>query len=239
MKLAIIGYGRMGHEIETVALERGHSIALTIDKDNLHDLNPDNLKGIDVAIEFTTPETAFNNVKACLMAGIPVVSGTTGWLEKLPEAKEIAEKGNGALFFASNFSVGVNLFFKINRIMARYIKMFSGYNIEIEEIHHVQKKDAPSGTAITLANLIAEELSGIEGWTLLPETQAGKIPISALREGAVPGTHSVMYSSQQDEIILTHRAKSRRGFALGAILAAEYAFGKKGFLTMDSLLRME
>jgi len=238
MNIAIIGYGKMGHEIEAIAKERGHSISLIIDKDNRDDLTAENLSKVDVAIEFTTPETAFENVKSCLLAGKPIVSGSTGWLDKLDEAKKLAESGNGALFYASNFSIGVNLFFRINKILAKYIAKVKGYGYEIEEIHHTQKKDAPSGTAITLANIIAEEVEEIRGWTLLPETSKSKIPIAAIREGNVPGTHIVTLNSEQDEIILTHRAKSRKGFALGAVLAAEYSVGKSGFLTMDSLLQM-
>ncbi len=238
MKIALIGYGKMGHEIESIALERGHTIDLIIDHNNRHELTAQNLDKVDVAIEFTSPETAFENVKTCLLANKPVVCGTTGWLARLDEAKTIAENGNGALFWASNFSIGVNLFFRLNRIMARYINMVKGYNVAIEEIHHTQKKDAPSGTAITLADIIAEELDTIAGWTLEPEEAENKIPISAIREGNVPGTHTVTLNSEQDEIVLTHRAKSRRGFALGAVLAAEFSAGKKGFLTMDSLLQI-
>lgn len=238
MNIAIIGYGKMGHEIEAIAKERGHNISLIIDKDNRDDLTPENLSKVDVAIEFTTPETAFENVKACLLAGKPIVSGSTGWLDKLEEAKELAKKGNGALFYASNFSIGVNLFFKVNQMLAKYIDKVKGYNFDIEEIHHTQKKDAPSGTAITLANLISDEIDKLNGWTLSPKIEEGKIPITAVREGVVPGTHIVTLNSEQDEIILTHRAKSRKGFALGAVLAAEFSMGKKGFLTMDSLLKM-
>ena len=238
MNIAIIGYGKMGHEIEAIAKERGHNISLIIDKDNRDDLTPENLSKVDVAIEFTTPETAFENVKACLLAGKPIVSGSTGWLDKLEEAKELAKKGNGALFYASNFSIGVNLFFKVHQMLAKYIDKVKGYNFDIEEIHHTQKKDAPSGTAITLANLISDEIDKLNGWTLSPKIEEGKIPITAVREGVVPGTHIVTLNSEQDEIILTHRAKSRKGFALGAVLAAEFSMGKKGFLTMDSLLKM-
>jgi 4-hydroxy-tetrahydrodipicolinate reductase len=238
MNIAIIGYGRMGHEIETIAKERGHSIVLIIDQNNIIDLNAKNLEKVDVAIEFTTPHTAFQNVSTCLKAGIPIVSGTTGWLDKLTEAKRLAEEGNGALFFASNFSIGVNLFFRVNKILANYINKVKGYDVAIEEIHHTQKKDAPSGTAITLADIIAEEIEAISGWTLSPDAENGKIPITAIREGSVPGTHSISLNSEQDEIVLTHRAKSRKGFALGAVLAAEFSCGKKGFLTMDSFLQM-
>jgi 4-hydroxy-tetrahydrodipicolinate reductase len=238
MNIALIGYGKMGHEIESIAIERGHRIALIIDKTNQADLNTENLSKIDVAIEFTTPETAFENVKTCLLAGKPVVCGTTGWLNNLDEAKKLAENGDGALFYASNFSVGVNLFFRVNQILAKYIEKVKGYNISIEEIHHTHKKDAPSGTAITLAQVISDEISTLTGWVLQPENQESKIPITAIREGEVPGTHSVTLESEQDEIILTHKAKSRKGFALGAVLAAEFSFGKKGVLTMDNFLKV-
>jgi 4-hydroxy-tetrahydrodipicolinate reductase len=239
MNIALIGYGKMGHEIETIAKERGHSITLIIDRDNQKDLTHTNLNAVDVAIEFSTPETAFENIKTCLLANTPVVSGTTGWLHKFDEAKQLAENGNGALFYASNYSIGVNLFFSLNRIMAQYVNMVKGYDIAIEEIHHTQKKDAPSGTAITLAEIISNEIDKMQGWTLEPETAENKIPITARREGNVPGTHTITLNSDQDEIVLTHRAKSRKGFALGAVLAAEYSAGKKGFLTMDNLLKLK
>jgi 4-hydroxy-tetrahydrodipicolinate reductase len=239
MKIAIIGYGKMGQMLESIAKERGHEIALIIDKENKHELNSANLNNVDLVLEFSTPEMAFDNVRICLLAGKSVVCGTTGWLDKLGIAKELAESGNGSLFYASNFSLGVNLFFRINRLLAKYLEKYSGYEISIEETHHTQKKDAPSGTAISLASIINEEIASIKGWTLLPEEKIDHIPIKSIREGNIPGTHSITYNSEQDEIILTHRAKSRKGFALGAILAAEYSLGKKGFLTMDSFLRLD
>jgi 4-hydroxy-tetrahydrodipicolinate reductase len=238
MRIAIIGYGRMGHEIEAVAIERGHQIVLTIDQNNQDDLNAENLSNVDVAIEFTTPETVFENIKTCLSAGKPVVCGTTGWVNKLGEAKTLAEKSNGALFYASNFSVGVNLFFRVNKLLAKYLDKVNCFDTSIEETHHTQKKDAPSGTAITIAEIISTEIKSLEGWTLLPEKEENKIPIKAIREGDETGTHTVFFNSDQDEIILTHRAKSRKGFALGAVLAAEYSLGKSGFLTMDSFLQV-
>lgn len=239
MKIAIIGYGRMGHEVESIARERGHEVALIIDHNNRKDLVKENLSRVDVAIEFTTPETAFENVKTCLLAGVPVVSGTTGWNDRLEEAKNIVSEVNGTFFYASNFSIGVNLFFLINKVLSQKLNEISGYGVDIEEIHHVKKKDAPSGTAISLANIISQELSTFNGWTLLPDKQFGKIPVKAVREGEIPGTHNVLYNSEQDEIILIHRAKSRKGFALGVIFAAEFTQGKKGFLTMDSFLGIE
>lgn len=238
MKIAIIGYGRMGHEIEAIAKERGHEVVLTIDQNNQEDLNKNSLANVDVAIEFTTPATAFENIKTCLDAGTPIVCGTTGWVDKLNEAKKMAENSKGALFYASNFSIGVNLFFKVNKMLAQFIGKVKGFEVSIEETHHTQKKDAPSGTAISLAEIISQEVGNLAGWTLLPEKEENKIPIEAKRIENVTGNHTVSYNSEQDEIVLTHRAKSRRGFALGAVLAAEYSAGKTGFLTMDSFLKL-
>jgi len=237
MKIALIGYGKMGHEVETVALNRNHQVILKIDKDNQNDLTPQNLKEIDVAIEFSTPITAYQNVRKCLESNIPVVVGTTGWLDKLDDAKLVADNCNTALFHASNYSIGVNMFFKLNKVLADYINTVKGYSLSITETHHTQKLDAPSGTAITLAQQIAKSVNELNGWTLLPDKSNGKIPIEAIREGDVPGTHTVTFNSEQDEILLTHRAKSRKGFAVGAVLAAEFLVGKKGFFTMEDLLR--
>ncbi len=229
----------MGHEVEMAALARNHQIVLTIDKDNQHDLNAENLKKADVAIEFSTPHTAFQNLKICLEAGVPIVVGTTGWLDKLEEAKQYASEGGTALFYASNYSIGVNLFFRLNKVLANYINSVKGYSTSIKEIHHTQKLDAPSGTAITLAQIIADSIDEISGWTLLPKRVDNKIPIEAVRVADIPGTHSVIFDSEQDEIILVHRAKSRKGFALGAVLTGEFLIGKKGFFTMDDLLNIE
>jgi len=237
MKIALIGYGKMGHEVETVALNRNHQVILKIDKDNENDLTPQNLKEVDVAIEFSTPTTAYRNVRKCLESNIPVVVGTTGWLDKLDQAKLVANDCNTALFHASNYSIGVNMFFRLNKVLADYINNVKGYSLSITETHHTQKLDAPSGTAITLAQLIAESIDELNGWTLLPDKSNGKIPIGAIREGDVPGTHTVTFNSEQDEILLTHRAKSRKGFAVGAVLAAEFLVSKKGFFTMDDLLK--
>jgi 4-hydroxy-tetrahydrodipicolinate reductase len=239
MKIALIGYGKMGHEIEIVALARNHQVSLIIDRDNQSDLTIENIKNVDVAIEFSTPQTAFNNIKICIEAGVPIVAGTTGWVDKLGEAKELLKQSNGSLFYASNYSIGVNLYFKVNKLLAHYIDSIKGYSASIKEIHHTQKLDAPSGTAITLAQVISSSISDMKGWTLLPEQEDGKIPIEAVREGTVPGTHVVTYDSDQDEIIFTHRAKNRKGFAIGAVLAAEHIFNKQGFFTMDDLLKIE
>jgi len=236
MKIALIGYGKMGHEIENVAVSRNHQIVLVVDKDNMADLTIENLTKADVAIEFSTPTAVFQNVKVCLEAGVPIVAGTTGWLDKLEEAKSIMIKNNGTLFHASNYSIGVNLYFRVNKILSNYINKVKGYTPSIIETHHTQKLDAPSGTAITLAQLVSESIDELNGWTLLPDRDSKKIPIESVREGTVPGTHVITYESEQDEIILTHRAKSRRGFAIGAVMAAEFLVGKKGFFTMDDLL---
>lgn len=239
MKIALIGYGKMGKEIEQIALTRNHQIVLIIDKDNQHDLNAEKLQQADVAIEFSTPHTAFQNIKICLEAGVPIVVGTTGWLDKLEEAKELAVKNGTALFYASNYSVGVNLFFRLNKVMAKYINTVKGYTSSIQEIHHTQKLDAPSGTAITLAQIVSDSIDELNGWTLLPERTDNKIPIESVREGTIPGTHVITFDSEQDEIILTHRIKNRKGLALGAAVAAEYLKGKKGFHSMDDLLVIE
>ena len=235
MKIALIGYGKMGHEIEKVANERNHEIVLIVDKDSSQMLTTEALSRAEVAIEFSTPEAAFANVTACINAHTPVVCGTTGWLNKLDEVKKLLTEKDGSLFYASNYSLGVNIFFKLNDILSQVLSGNSGYTPSIQEIHHTQKLDAPSGTAITLAEIVAKNLN-LEGWSLLPAIEENKIPIEALREGTVPGTHTITYQSEQDELILTHRAKSRRGFALGAVIAAEHTAVNKGFLTMDNLL---
>jgi len=198
-------------------------------------LTTEALSRAEIAIEFSTPEAAFANVTACINAHTPVVCGTTGWLNKLDEVKKLLTEKDGSLFYASNYSLGVNIFFKLNDILSQVLSGNSGYTPSIQEIHHTQKLDVLSGTAITLAEIVAKNLN-LEGWSLLPAIEENKIPIEALREGTVPGTHTITYQSEQDELILTHRAKSRRGFALGAVIAAEYTAVNKGFLTMDNLL---
>jgi len=239
LKIAIIGYGKMGHEVEAVALERGHSIALKIDKDNIVELTTENLKKIDVAIEFTSPGTASQNIQACFNAGVPVVSGTTGWGSQLENMIEKARKGEGTFFYASNFSIGVNIFFKVNKYIATILNRIGMYQPSITEIHHTQKLDSPSGTAITLANTLCSQMEAYRGWTLLPEAAPNKIPIEAIRQGQVPGTHIVNFLSGQDIITLKHEAKNRRGFALGAVMAAEFIHNQKGFFSMDDLLKLD
>ena len=236
MKIALIGYGRMGHEIELVAKERGHSVELIIDKDNVDQLTAENLKTVDVAIEFTSPSTAFENVAKVLRAGVAVVCGTTGWLDKMAEAEDICRQHDGSFFYASNFSVGVNVLFAVNKKLAELMNKFPQYDVTVDETHHTGKVDAPSGTAITLAQGILENCqrkeSWVEGWTTNP-TELG---VASLRRGVVPGIHTIVWESEQDTITLSHSAKGRRGLAMGAVMAAEFAAGKKGIFSMNDLL---
>ena len=234
MKIALIGYGKMGHAIEEIALSRGHEIACRIDKDNQDDFDSPQFKSADVAIEFTAPTVALGNYRRAFAAGVPVVSGTTGWLEHLPEVKEACEKGQ-TFFYASNFSLGVNIFFAVNKYLAGIMNHFPQYEVSLEEIHHVHKLDHPSGTAITLAEDIIGQLDSKHSWTEAQPAPTDAIPVVARREGEVPGTHIITYDSEVDTIRISHEAKSRKGFALGAVVAAEFTVGKKGFLTMQDL----
>ncbi|MFC2098422.1 4-hydroxy-tetrahydrodipicolinate reductase [Bacteroidota bacterium] len=245
MKIAIIGYGKMGRMIESIAREKGHSIGSCIDIDNQDLLLAENLRQHDVAIELTTPETAFANISKCLDAGLPVVSGTTGWTDRLDELTERCKKENGTFLYASNFSLGVNLLFYMNRHLASVMNRHKQYDIRMSETHHTQKLDAPSGTALTLAEDILQEIDHKKYWALLePRSGANqgtsedpeKLWIEAIREGTVAGIHEVSYESEFDSLSLKHSAKDRRGFALGAVLAAEYIHNKKGFFTMKEVL---
>lgn len=236
MKAAIIGYGKMGREIERILIERGHSADLIIDVGNAGELNADNLKNIDVAIEFTTPATAYRNITRCLECGTAVVSGTTGWTDRLDEVKALCRNNGGALFYASNYSLGVNLMFRLNRRLAEMMNPLGQYDVRIEEVHHTQKKDAPSGTAITLADEIIERLDRKSGWVNETDAPGDKIAITSIREGMVPGIHTVSYESEDDLLELKHTIKNRRTLAMGAVVAAEFLCGKKGFFTMDDLL---
>lgn len=238
MKIALIGYGRMGKEIEKIALDRGHEISLKIDVDNQSDLTADNLKKCDVAIEFTIPASAIDNYKLCFEAGIPVVSGTTGWLERKEEVYENCESKNGTFFYASNFSVGVNLFFELNRKLAALMSDRSEYDVEMTEVHHTQKLDAPSGTAISLAEDILNVSPTKNKWVNDKVPASNELNITSEREGQVPGIHTVKYESEVDYIEITHSAKSRKGFAFGAVLAAEFSAENKGILTMKDLLNL-
>ncbi len=240
MKIGLLGYGKMGRAIEQIATEKGLDIAWRIGRSNQSDLTPEWLKTADVVIEFTRPEAAFDNVMFCLKNGVPVVSGTTGWLEKLPQAKEFCQKNGGALLWASNFSVGVNLFFALNRYLARLMNRQEGYAPELTEIHHIHKLDAPSGTALTLAQDLIEAHDRMQGWSLSP-APAGpeEVPVTAIREGEVPGTHIIRWAGPADEISIEHKAHSRAGFAVGAVLAAQWLAGKKGVFSMKDVLGIE
>jgi 4-hydroxy-tetrahydrodipicolinate reductase len=239
MNLTLIGYGQMGHEIEKLALERGHTIALIIDENNQDRLSASNLKGTDVAIEFTQPQSAVNNYKKCFKAGVPVVSGTTGWLDELNEVIKDCEANNTAFFYASNFSLGVNLFFQLNRQLAKLMQPFNNYKVMMNEIHHTRKLDAPSGTAITLAEGVMAEIPEINAWKNQEDVNENELPILSFREGDVPGTHEVIYDSAIDRVSIKHEAKSRKGFALGAVIAAEFLKGKNGFFGMNDLLNIK
>ncbi len=227
----------MGREIEKILLERGHEIVLRIDAENASELTPERLAAADVALEFTMPETAYANIRACILARTPVVSGTTGWTARLGELEELCRERRSALFYASNFSLGVNLLFRLNRQLAAMIDRVSGYDVRIEEVHHTQKKDAPSGTAITLAEGIIGELDAKNGWVNDDHAPADRIAIRSVREGTVPGTHTVTYESEDDILELRHTIKNRRTLAMGAVVAAEFLCGKEGVYTMDDLLK--
>ena len=237
MKIALIGYGKMGKEIEQILIARGHTIPLIIDLNNTNDLDAAHLKEIDVAIEFTTPSTAYGNVVKCLEAGVPVVCGTTAWLDKLPQVEQLCKEKNGAFFYASNYSIGVNIFFEINRRLAQLMNRFGEYDVTIEETHHTQKKDAPSGTAVTLAEGILENLDRKQKWVCGTTTVPEELEVVAIRRSVVPGTHTVTYESDVDSLSITHMAKSRHGFALGAGLAAEFLYGKTGIFSMKDLMK--
>ena len=235
MKIALIGYGKMGKTIEQIALSRGHKIVSIIDVNNPEDFESDAFRSADVAIEFTTPATAFDNYMKCFAANIPVVSGTTGWTARLGEIKDICEKEGKTFFYASNFSIGVNIFFALNKYLAKIMNNFPSYDVRMTEVHHIHKLDAPSGTAITLAEGILENIDRKDRWTLETAEKPTDLPIHAIREGEVPGIHEIIYESDVDTISIKHDAKSRAGFALGAVVAAEFTAGKKGFLGMGDL----
>lgn len=226
----------MGHEIEKVALKRGHVIKLIIDIGNAADLNKENLKGIDVAIEFSFPSSAFNNISACLNCKVPVVSGTTGWLENLQAAADLCKKNGTSFLHSTNFSIGVNLLFRLNSELARHMQIYEDYRVSIEEIHHTKKLDAPSGTAITLATGISKEHHGYKKWHLSGADEEGSVPIVAIREGDVPGTHTVTWDSEIDTISLRHAAKNRQGLALGAVVAAEFISSRVGVFNMNDVM---
>lgn len=240
MKIALIGYGKMGREIEKIALQRGHEIVCTIDINEEDKFQTDSFRSADVAIEFTSPKSALSNYRNAFAADVPVVSGTTGWLEHLDEIIKECEVNGKTFFYASNFSLGVNLFFALNNYLAKLMNRFTDYDVSMEETHHIHKLDAPSGTAITLAEDIISNIDRKSGWILddnnTTDSTGHDLKIKSFREGEVPGIHIVIYESEADIIKITHDAKSRKGFALGAVLAAEFTKGKKGFLGMKDML---
>lgn len=238
MKIALIGYGKMGKEIERIAVSRGHQIELKIDITNPSDLTVANLQKCDVTIEFTVPSSAVKNYLICFEAGIPVVSGTTGWLDKKEEVYTACKKADGTFFYGSNFSVGVNLFFELNKKLAELMAPRSEYNVEMTEVHHTQKLDAPSGTAISLADDALAILPNKKTWVNDKTPSVNEMNIKSVREGQVPGIHTMHYESDVDFIEITHSAKNRVGFAFGAVLAAEYCLENKGILTMKDLLKI-
>lgn len=237
MKIALVGYGKMGKTIEKIAKERKHDISVIIDKDNLSDLSKISAENTDVAIEFTQPESAFANIKSCLENKVPIVSGTTGWLNKRSEIEALCQKQKGAFFYASNFSIGVNIFFQLNKYLAKMMAQTQDYEAEIEEIHHTEKKDAPSGTAITLAEGMMQSLKHKKTWVNQETPNWEELSIISKREDNVPGTHLVSYHSLIDNIEIKHTAHSRQGFATGAVLAAEWLKGKIGLFGMEDMLQ--
>jgi len=231
MKIALLGYGRMGKTIEQIALQRGHQIVTKAMDDNY------DISDADVAIDFSIPSAAFKNISNCFNKNVPVISGTTGWLEDYDKAVALCEEKKGAFIYASNFSLGVNIFFELNSYLAKMMNTLKDYKVSMEEIHHTQKLDAPSGTAITLADAIIKEHDGYTSWDLDPKTEAA-LPITAKRIKDVPGTHSISYKSDVDTIDITHTAHSRQGFALGAVVAAEWLHGKTGVFTKKDVLNI-
>ena len=235
MKIALIGYGKMGRMIEKIALDRGHEIVCKIDVDNQSDFGSAEFASADVAIEFTTPKTAVGNIERSFAAGVPVVCGTTGWLEQMDHIKDLCEQTKGALFYASNYSLGVNIFMAVNRYLAKIMNGFKQYDPTINEVHHIHKLDHPSGTAITLAEGIMSQLERKNAWT--EEVDAEGLLITHQREGEVPGIHTITWDSAEDTISMRHEAKGREGLALGAVAAAEWLAGRQGFYTMADMLK--
>ncbi|WP_346881111.1 4-hydroxy-tetrahydrodipicolinate reductase [uncultured Algibacter sp.] len=233
MKIALLGYGKMGKTIEQIAIKRGHDVVLTIDKSNTdYDITK-----ADVAIDFSIPTVAFNNISNCINHNVPIISGTTGWLDYYDDAVALCKEKKGAFIYASNFSLGVNIFFELNKTLAKMMSTLKQYNVSMEEIHHTQKLDAPSGTAISLAEDIIQKHNSYQAWALDQEKEA-TIPIAAKRIKDVPGTHTVNYKSEVDTITIEHIAHNRQGFALGAVIAAEWIMGKTGIFTMNDVLNI-
>ena len=245
MKIALLGYGKMGKTIEKIAIDRNHEIVLKIDQDNTDELTVENLQKADVAIEFSTPHTVLGNIEKCFAAGTPIIVGTTGWYQNLSEVKELCESSNNTLLYGSNFSVGVNIVFYVNQVLAKLMNQFPYYQVQVEEIHHLQKLDSPSGTAITIAEGILDNLDGKKEWVNTLEHDGTREGITTLKPDQllieshrienVPGTHTVIYDSEVDMIELKHTAHNRSGFALGAVLAAEWIQNKKGFYSVTAM----
>jgi len=244
MKIALLGYGKMGKIIEKIALDRKHEIVLKIDYDNQHELTIENLQKADVAIEFSTPTTVLGNIDLCFNTGVPIVVGTTGWHEQLSEIKQRYEASDKAFMYGTNFSVGVNIFFHINKVLAKVMNQHPYYDVQVEEIHHTQKLDSPSGTAITLAEGIINNLDDKKNWVNVltdannpadANTKVEDVLIESYRIDSVPGTHTVIYDSEVDTIEIKHTAHNRNGFALGAVLAAEWVSDKKGFFSVSDM----
>ena len=235
MRVALIGYGKMGREIESIALKRGHEIVLKVNRTNTQTITATDLKKADVAIEFSTPHTTLENIRKCFNAGLPVVVGTTGWYEHFEDIKKDCEKKQGALLHATNFSLGVNLFFKLNSYLADLMNKYPDYDVSMEEIHHIHKLDKPSGTAITLASQVLAKIDRKKNWSI-ENNDKETLFIKDIREGEVPGTHIIKYKSDVDDIEIMHKAHNRKGFALGAIIAAEFLAGKTGIYTMQDLI---
>ena len=238
MNIALIGYGKMGRTIEALGKDQGRAFPLIIDMDNSEDLNAERLKDVDVAIEFTVPASAPENIRTCIDHGIPVVSGTTGWNDKFGEIEDYCKKNQGTLFYASNFSIGVNILFALNDRLARIMNKFTSYRVSMEEVHHIHKLDAPSGTAIILAEQIIGRQRLIKGWSLRDKDNSSVVHIDAIREGEVKGRHSIRYESDLDSLTLSHDAKSREAFAAGALLAAAFIKEKSGIFGMKDLLKL-
>lgn len=238
MRIALIGYGKMGKMIKEVAEQRGHDVVLKVNIENLEDFNAKNMAEIDVAIEFTAPESAYDNIIKCIDFGVPVVSGSTGWNDRLPAAKDYCRQKGGAFLHASNFSIGVNIFFEVNKLLARLMASQPDYEVSLKEIHHTQKLDSPSGTAVTLAEQVIANLPRKQSWVNHESYHPEKLTIISERVDPAPGTHHVKYTSEVDDIEIIHTAHSRKGFALGAVLAAEFIAGRKGVFTMQDVLHL-
>lgn len=242
MKVVLLGYGKMGQLIEKFAQKRGHEVVLIVDADNRESITVEDIEDADVAIDFSTPDAALGNISLCFEADVPLVVGTTGWYEHLEEVKETCIEANQALVYGSNFSIGVNIFFHVNRLLAQVMDPYKQYDVQVEEIHHIHKLDAPSGTAITIAEGIIDNSSSKNSWVNEVVGQENELInkpeellIESLRIEEVPGTHTVLYSSEVDQIEFKHTAHNREGFALGAVIAAEWLFGKKGFYQVTDI----